>query len=868
MGPGLARTRRIAMKTTKRLTESRAAVLCGIFVAAAMSLSDRAPANDESGISTTPADGQPSACLEDDLKALLQACIARNKTNPPPGNPGPFNRGYKEIILLMGQCFSGGFTNLVCIGDNIIVGAAADPRKEAHAGERQIPNFSPKPVMIWFEVLNELIRRNTNAPLKDILDAARANNPDTPSAMTPPPMFSPGGDRIVMGDGMTNRPGDSFHAVLFGGVNDLFNKNPGEATARDAVLGIAIANALKDMRATLQFFLNIPGTNIQVKGKGTYAELGAMITNAWRHMNDNEQFILFIADHGSRHCQKTNLAPRAGGNGFSAAFATEPYLKSQSIDRPVVGLNTSFVGPAGGEVRFNAHCIGMLPPGAGPASHEFFFNPNWIKPVGQNNLVEIVAPGSNIGVTMVDLSTGPVLGSDFSFGAEPMASVINVRNATGSSKTGFQIVYDGMLNGSVTAHARRTQADGTPISVWAVDGFTIDGDITNGVTILNWRDAANPIPDGGYASFSVEASRTLRSLKYTWTPASPDPAMDLAPANLKSIQSVTSSTVDLRLLAPPLMTSTQTIRFSLRFSPNRIPASQFYFNDPAIASLPGSSTQAVALLPDSLEQVSFPLPSLPDDAPLPTALVVSLDTWDNGATPNNISRINQIPIPPPADTTCVTNCPGSGAFFTVNLAGGAFRWYKNGELIPGQTGGTLTLLNLNQSDAGIYTGVGTSATETKRKFFKLSIEDNVPPTVNCPADITVKATNPNGALVNYGSGIGAADSCGRIDGSTFQCSPPPGLFPVGTTEVACSVADTFGNIGRCAFNVTVLPQGADLVINANRTYAVLRWSGTGALLQCAPKVTGPWATMSKATSPYIVPIAPGMTESYFRLHLR
>jgi hypothetical protein len=180
------------MKTTKSLIQCASALTCFTLVTATLCVPVRGRANDESGISTTPADGQPSACLEDDLKALLQACIARNKTNPPPGNPGPFTRGYKEIIVLMGQCFSGGFTNLVCLGDNVIVGAAADPRKQARAGERQIPGFTPKPVMIWFEVVNELLRQNRSAPLKDILDAARANNPDAPLAMTPPPMFSPG----------------------------------------------------------------------------------------------------------------------------------------------------------------------------------------------------------------------------------------------------------------------------------------------------------------------------------------------------------------------------------------------------------------------------------------------------------------------------------------------------------------------------------------------------------------------------------------------------------------------------------------------------------------------------------------------------
>jgi hypothetical protein len=393
-----------------------------------------------------------------------------------------------------------------------------------------------------------------------------------------------------MGDAMTNRAGCSFHAVLFGGVNDLFGKAPGQTTARDALLGIAIANALKDMRATLEFFLNVPGTNILRRSQGTYAELGAMITNAWRHMNDNEQFILFIADHGSRYCQRKLMVPRAGGHGFSATFTTEPYLKSDSVQRPVVAVTTSFVG-APGEVRFNAQCIGTLPPGSTQALHEFVFNPNLIKPVGQDNLVEVVVPYSNVAVERLDLSTGPVLGSEFTFGAEPLAAVLNVRNGTGSAKTGFQIVYEGRLSTGVTTRARRTQSDGTPIADWAAGGPIITYDPATGLTTVSWEDAANPIPDGGYASFSVvETSRSLRSLKYAWTPASPDPAADLVPVNLKSIGEMTPSVLTLSVVAAPLLMSTQSLGVTFRFTGNRIPASQLYFNDPAITSLPRSPT--------------------------------------------------------------------------------------------------------------------------------------------------------------------------------------------------------------------------------------------------------------------------------------
>jgi HYR domain len=61
--------------------------------------------------------------------------------------------------------------------------------------------------------------------------------------------------------------------------------------------------------------------------------------------------------------------------------------------------------------------------------------------------------------------------------------------------------------------------------------------------------------------------------------------------------------------------------------------------------------------------------------------------------------------------------------------------------------------------------------------------------LDLPGDITVEATGANGATVNYNPGDGVS------------CVPPPGVFPLGTTQVNC----TFDADGTSAgsFNVTV-----------------------------------------------------------------
>ena len=826
--------------------------LSGLFLAVVFIPTHRVVADVESDISTT---GTPSGMLEGDLRVLIESCIAANKTNPPPGNPGPFTTGYKEIIALMGQCFTGGFAGLTNLGPRVIVGAAST----ADAPSLTIHQLGGTPQMIWAYNLWNLIRLNTNAPLKAIMDFLAMNAPD-PAGMTPLAAYSPGGDSIIMGDAMQTRTNDSFHAVLFSGIRENLG---GNADAR--AKAVAYARALIDMKNTLQYFLHVPEANILSTNGGTYADLVQMITNTWAKMNDNEQFILFIADHGSRD----NLVPppllRRYGNGYFANYTTEPQHLLSFVEDPRVRLKTIHVGQPG-EVRLNAHTIGMLPVN-GSAYYEYCFSPKLLRPLGQTNVVEVVVPGSQVELEFLGLSTGPVAGFEPVPGQSPSGAVINVRNGTGANKTDFHAVYDGRLGTNVMTHARRTQADVTPIADWATSGPTISYDWSNNVTTVSWEDLGTPIADGEYASFSVVSSnRAVRSLEYSWSPASPDPTKDLAPANIKTIDQVTMSDFRLNLVAATGLTSTQDLEVSVRYSPTPIQASLLYFGDSAITSLPSSSTQAVALASDTWEALTYSIPGGSPVDPYPQAIVESLERWQGNIPDNRVSRITQIPLLADSDTTCLTNCPGEGVFLTVNLTGGVFQWYKDGVPLAGETNGTLTLLNLSRTNRGTYSCVGTNMTEVKRKHFKLRIRDRVAPVVTGPTDVTAKATSSGGAIVNYGS-IGASDSCGVLDGSTFQATPPSGsLFPIGTTEVTASVADTHGNVGMHRFYVTVLPLGADLGISANRDYVVIRWADTNALLQCTPAVTGLWANMPDAKSPYDWPFVNSQQE-FFRLLL-
>ena len=85
--------------------------------------------------------------------------------------------------------------------------------------------------------------------------------------------------------------------------------------------------------------------------------------------------------------------------------------------------------------------------------------------------------------------------------------------------------------------------------------------------------------------------------------------------------------------------------------------------------------------------------------------------------------------------------------------------------------------------------------------FDITVEDNEPPVVTCPANIEA-ATDCNEAVVNWI--IPIDDNCLAQGTPVTVCSIEPGsTFPLGTTNVTCTITDLAGNSTACNFNVTV-----------------------------------------------------------------
>lgn len=114
-----------------------------------------------------------------------------------------------------------------------------------------------------------------------------------------------------------------------------------------------------------------------------------------------------------------------------------------------------------------------------------------------------------------------------------------------------------------------------------------------------------------------------------------------------------------------------------------------------------------------------------------------------------------------------------------------------------------------------------AAGNTASATFTVTVRDTTPPVVQVPDARRVEAVGPDGAHVAF-----TASASDLVDGAvTTSCSPASGdLFPLGTTTVTCTAADTRGNDSAATFAVTV----SDTTAPAIQTPSVPTAEATGA----------------------------------------
>jgi fluoride ion exporter CrcB/FEX len=109
-----------------------------------------------------------------------------------------------------------------------------------------------------------------------------------------------------------------------------------------------------------------------------------------------------------------------------------------------------------------------------------------------------------------------------------------------------------------------------------------------------------------------------------------------------------------------------------------------------------------------------------------------------------------------------------------------------------------------------------------------------PPALNitCPTNMTVQATNPAGAVVNYT--VLVSGGCPPIN---TNCTPPSGsTFPIGNTVVNCQATDSCGQSTNCSFTITVVPKPLSITCPSNIT--VRATSPAGAVVNYTVTTSG------------------------------
>jgi uncharacterized repeat protein (TIGR01451 family) len=153
-------------------------------------------------------------------------------------------------------------------------------------------------------------------------------------------------------------------------------------------------------------------------------------------------------------------------------------------------------------------------------------------------------------------------------------------------------------------------------------------------------------------------------------------------------------------------------------------------------------------------------------------------------------------------TPCTISCPGNQ---TANAAAGTCAATVN-YTAPTTTGTCGTVTCAPASGSSFAKGVTTVTCTTQSGpscNFTVTVTDNQPPSITCPAPIT-QSTDPNlcTAVVSYTTPAGS-DNC-PLPANPVVCSPAAGTaFPKGVTDVTCIVTDGAGLTANCTFTVTV-----------------------------------------------------------------
>jgi large repetitive protein len=254
----------------------------------------------------------------------------------------------------------------------------------------------------------------------------------------------------------------------------------------------------------------------------------------------------------------------------------------------------------------------------------------------------------------------------------------------------------------------------------------------------------------------------------------------LATAELFSLVDTTAPT--LQLPAPIITDATSpqgtTINYTVTATDPNASADQITINcTPASGSVfPVGTTTVNCTAQDPAGNVSTgsftiqiaELDTTPPTLQLPATITASATSPQGATVTYNVTATD----PENAANEITINCtPASGSVFPI---------------------GTTTVNCTAQDPAG---NVSTGS-------FEVVVQNVTAPTLQLPSTITIDATNPQGATVNYA--VTATDPTDTPDQIMINCTPLSGsVFPIGATTVTCNAQDPAGNASTGNFQVVV-----------------------------------------------------------------
>src|ERR1035441_7730660 len=200
--------------------------------------------------------------------------------------------------------------------------------------------------------------------------------------------------------------------------------------------------------------------------------------------------------------------------------------------------------------------------------------------------------------------------------------------------------------------------------------------------------------------------------------------------------------------------------------------------------------------------------------------------------------------PLPATAAVVADVLPSGLKYLSSAGPGTYnpvtgQW----NFVPGNPGSiSILTITIQATNAGVWlnSAVITVATPGDTNFVNNSASASVtvssvtnPPIVlNCPSNITVTATGPDGASAYY-----FATASGGGGPLTVVLNPPTAsTFPAGTTPVTVTARDSCGNSTNCSFTVTVVKP--PISINCSSNWTVTATSSNGMAVFFTVTATG------------------------------